>query len=193
MDINPDTPVIEMDTLFGVREQGKRLLTMNFNANNLILLFLLRDGRADTVVEIFDFLTSLIGVETFRKVFPLILTDNGSEFRHVRELERTVEGRRRTRIFFCDPYTSWQKPHIEKNHEFIRYVLKKGKSFNPYTQQDMTLLANHINSIKRPGFDWCCPYELVVDPNIELLMSLLGLEQVPSDEVFLKPALLNSR
>jgi IS30 family transposase len=193
MERKPKTPVVEMDTLFGVREQGKRLLTINFNDNNLMLLLLMRDGKADTVIEIFDYLTSLIGVEAFKKVFPVILTDNGSEFRRARDIERTVEGQRRTRLFFCDPYTSWQKPHIEKNHGFVRYVLKKGKSFNQYTQQDMTLLANHINSIRRAGLDDCCPYELVVDPNMKLLLSLLDLEQVPSDEVFLKPSLLHQR
>jgi len=190
---HPDTPIVEMDTLFGVREQGKRLLTMNFNDNNFLLLFLLRDGKAESVIEVFDYLTSLIGLEAFRKVFPIILTDNGSEFKRARDIERTVDGQRRTRLYFCDPYTSWQKPHIEKNHEFIRYVLKKGKSFNPFTQQDMTLLANHINSTRRPGFDGCCPYELVVDPNMKLLLSLLGHEQIPSDEVSLKPALLHQR
>jgi len=94
-------------------------------------------------------------------------------------------------MFFCDPYSSWQKPHIEKNHEFIRYVLKKGKSLNPYTQQDMTLLANHINSVKRAGLDGCCPYELVDNPDVASLLSLLELRQIPPDEVFLKPALLH--
>ena len=190
---HPNHPIVELDTLSGVREQGKRLLTMNFNENNLMLLFLLRDGKADTVIETFDYLTSLLGIEAFRKVFPLLLTDNGPEFRRVQEIERTVEGQRRTRIFFCDPYTSWQKPHIEKNHGFVRYVLKKGKSLNQFTQQDITLLANHINSIKRAGLDGCCPYELVVDPNLKLLLSLLDLKQIPSDEVFLKPALLQPR
>jgi len=193
MDKHPDTPIVELDTLFGVREQGKRLLTMNFNENNLMLMFLMRDGKADSVIEVFDYLTSLLGLDAFRKVFPVMLTDNGSEFKRVRELERTTEGQRRTKLFFCDPYTSWQKPHIEKNHGFIRYVLKKGKSLNPFTQQDITLLANHINSIKRAGLDGCCPYELVVDPNLKLLLSLLDLEQIPSDEVFLKPALLYPR
>ena len=193
LEVHPDTPVVELDTLSGVREQGKRLLTMNFNENNLMLLFILRDGKADTVIETFDYLTSLLGVETFRKVFPILLTDNGPEFRRVHEIERTVEGKRRTKMFFCDPYTSWQKPHIEKNHGFVRYVLKKGKSLNPFTQQDITLLANHINSIKRAGLDGCCPYELVVDPSLKLLLSLLDLKQIPSDEVFLKPALLQPR
>jgi IS30 family transposase len=193
LDANPETSFIEMDTMKGAREQGKRLLTMIFHDTSVMLLFLLRDGKADTVVEVFDHLTSLLGIDTFRKLFPVILTDNGSEFKHSREIERTVDGLQRTHMFFCDPYSSWQKPHIEKNHEFVRYVLKKGKSLNPFIQQDMTLLANHINSIKRAGLDGCCPYELVVNPEMIKLMSLLGLEQVPPDEVYLKPTLFNPR
>lgn len=193
MESHPETNIVELDTVFGVREQGKRLLTMIFTANNVMLLFLMRDGKADTVIETFDYLTSLIGVEAFQRVFPLFLTDNGGEFKRVHEIERTVDGQRRTRVFFCEPYSSWQKPHIEKNHEFIRYVLKKGSSLNPYTQQDMTLLANHINSIKRAGLDGRCPFELVEDPDTSSLLSLLGLKQVPPDEVCLKPALLRPR
>jgi len=193
LDKNPGISFIEMDTMKGAREQGKRLLTMIFHDTNVMLLFLLRDGKADTVVEVFDYLTSLLGIDVFRNLFPVILTDNGSEFKHSREIERTMEGQRRTHIFYCDPYSSWQKPHIEKNHEFVRYVLKKGKSLNPLNQQDMTLLANHINSVKRAGLDGCCPYELVVDPDMISLMSLLGLELIPPDEVFLKPTLFNPR
>ena len=192
-DSHPDVSFIEMDTLKGTLAQGKRLLTMIFHDTNVMLLHLMRDGKADTVIEIFDYLTSLIGVDAFRKVFPVILTDNGSEFNRARDIERTVDGQRRTRVFYCDPYSSWQKPHIEKNHEFVRYVLKKGKSLNSFIQQDMTLLANHINSTKRAGLDGRCPYELVEDPNMIKLMSLLDLKQVPPDEVYLKPALLNPR
>ena len=194
LEANPGTPIVELDTVFGVREQGKRLLTMIFNENSVMLMFLMRDGKAETVIETFDYLTSLLGgAEAFQMVFPLILTDNGAEFRRVRDIERTVDGQRRTRLFFCDPYSSWQKPHVEKNHEFIRYVLKKGKSLNPYTQQDMTLLANHINSVKRAGLDGRSPYELVENPEMALLLSLLELRQVPPDEVFLKPELLKPR
>lgn len=34
--------VVEMDTVKGVREQGKRLLTMIFRKNNVMLLFLIK-------------------------------------------------------------------------------------------------------------------------------------------------------
>jgi len=166
---------------------------MIFHDTSVMLLFLMRDGKASTVTEIFDYITSLVGVDKFKKLFPVILTDNGSEFKRVHDLERTVDGQRRTKVFYCDPYSSWQKPHIEKNHEFVRYVLKKGTSLNPFIQQDITLLANHINSTIRAGLDKRCPYELVEDHDMKKLMTLLGLKQVPPDEVCLKPALLRPR
>ena len=62
-------------------------------------MFLMRDGKADTVVEQFDMLTGLLGLEEFHKIFPVILTDNGSEFKHTRELETTDDGKKRTKVF----------------------------------------------------------------------------------------------
>ena len=190
---HPGMLVIEMDTVKGVREQGKRMLTMILCDINLMLLFLMRDGKAETVVEVFDYLTSLLGVEAFRKLFPIILTDNGSEFKYTDDLEKTVDGHARTKIFYCDPQASWQKPHIEKNHEYIRYVLPKGKSLNPYTQKDMVVLMNHINSTRRGKLDYSSPYELVVDDDLKRLMELLGLHLIPPDDVCLMSMLLKQQ
>ena len=190
MEKHPDIPIVQMDTVKGCREQGKRLLTLHFCNTNMMLMLLMRDGKADTVVEQFDMLCGLLGVDEFRRVFPVILTDNGSEFKHTRELEFTEDGKRRTRVFYCDPQASWQKPQIEKNHEFIRYVLPKGKSMSPYTQEDMTLLANHINSIRRELLGGLSPYEATTDKSILRLMELMGLKQISADEVNLTPSLL---
>ena len=95
--------MVEMDTVKGCREQGKRMLTLLFVKQNLMLILLMRDGKANTVVEQFDWLTSALGLETFQKLFPVILTDNGSEFKHTREMEDTSDIEQRTRIVYCDP------------------------------------------------------------------------------------------
>ena len=47
----PKATHVEMDTVKGCREQGKRMLTMLFVEQNLMLIFLMRDGKADTIVE----------------------------------------------------------------------------------------------------------------------------------------------
>ena len=46
--------VVEMDTVKGVRERGKRLLTMIFRDNSIMLMFLLPDGKAESVKRVFD-------------------------------------------------------------------------------------------------------------------------------------------
>lgn len=186
-----DFIVTEMDTVKGVRESGKRLLTMILRKNSVMLLFLMPDGKAESVKRVFDFLEIGLGLEVFQRLFPVILTDNGSEFKRVDDLELTDDLEFRTSVFYCDPMASWQKPHIEKNHEYIRYAIPKGKTLNPYTQEDMTLLMNHINSTRRPGLGNKSPYELIEDDDedMHLLMNLLKMHLIPPDEVHLKPDL----
>ena len=154
-------------------------------------MFLMPDGKAESVKRVFDYLERGLGTETFRRLFPVILTDNGSEFKRPIDLEMTDDGVLRTDIYFCDPMASWQKPHIEKNHEFIRYVIPRGKTLNPYTQEDMTLLMNHINSTRRPGLGNKAPYELIneEDEDMWALFDLLKMDLIPPDEVHLKPDL----
>lgn len=184
-----ENEVTEMDTVKGVREAGKRLLTMIFRKNNIMLLFLMPDGKAESVKRVFDYLELGLGLDVFRRLFPVILTDNGSEFKRVNELEFTENLEPRTNLYYCDPMASWQKGCIEKNHEYIRYVIPKGKSLNPYTQEDITLLMNHINSVKRKGLGNKSPYELVEDEDSLALMGLLKMHIILPDEVHLKPDL----
>ena len=187
---HPDTNYVEMDTVLGTQGKGKRMLTMLFVQQNLMLIFLMRDGKANSVVEHFDWLTSALGLKTFRKLFPVILTDNGSEFKYTLELEHTIDGAKRTRIFYCDPQASWQKAHIEKNHEYIRYVIPKGKSLDPYTQEDFTILANHINNTKRFQYNGKAPIELATSEEFRDLFQVTGIQPIPADDVMLKPRLL---
>ncbi len=187
---NPATQYVEMDTVRGCREKGKRMLTFFFVKQNILLILLMRDGTGETVVEQFDWLTNALGLSAFRKLFPVILTDNGAEFKRIGELELAENGERRTRVFYCDPLASWQKAHIEKSHEFIRYVLPKGKSFSPYTQEDMCLLMNHINSTKRTSLAGQAPFELATSKELQKLMEVLNLHLISADEVNLTPRLL---
>ena len=190
---NSEQRVVEMDTVRGTNAASKRLLTMIFRDNSIMLLFLLPDGRAESVKRVFDYLERGLGTERFCRLFPVFLTDNGSEFKRTEDLELTEDYVCRTKIFFCDPMASWQKPHIEKNHEYIRYVIPKGKSFNPYTQDDMTLLMNHINSTRRHSLGNKSPYELIDenDEDMQALFHLLKMDLIPPDEVHLKSDLFS--
>ena len=68
-------------------------------------------------------------------------------------------------------------------------MIPKGRSLNRYTQVDMNLLVNHINSVRRAKFNNVCPYELANSDDMKYMMALLDLRIIPSDEVHLKPDL----
>ncbi|HZK62134.1 MAG TPA: hypothetical protein VFC41_08645 [Anaerovoracaceae bacterium] len=92
--------------------------------------------------------------------------------------------------YFCDPLASFQKTDIEKNHEYIRYVLPKGSTFDNLSQTDITLLTNHINSTPRVSLNGCTPFELTRVLLGKDVIGAFGLEAVSSDDVTLKPSLL---
>lgn len=195
LEFDDDSDVVEMDTVLGTKSSRKRLLTMTFRRNNLMLLFLLSDGKASSVVNIFRYLEHELGLACFRKVFKIFLTDNGGEFKDNVNLEYTKDNEIRTKVYYCDPMASWQKGCAEKNHEFIRYAIPKGTSLGPFTSEDITLLMNHINSVKREIFGGKSPYELLKEEikhgnsDMKKLMKVMHMEEIPPDEIILTPKL----
>lgn len=188
---NPTFAVVEMDTVEGGRGNSKQaFLTMFFRNCSLMLIFVLAEKTQEYVVEVFDTLSEKLGVQTFQELFPVILTDNGTEFQFPQRLECDQNGEIRTKIFYCNPNSSWQKGAIEKNHEYIRYVIPKGQSLDPYSQKEATLLMNHINSEARDSLNGCNPFRLSLMLLSGKLHKLLGLVEIQPDEVTLQPSLL---
>ena len=172
MEAHPDTDVVEMDTVKGSREKGKCLLTLLFRSCSFMIIILLPDCTQKSVIKAIDDLCETIGIRTFKKYFPVILTDNGSEFKNPWEIEKNEAGTHRTYVFYCDPYVSNQKGRLEKNHEYIRYIIPKGRSMYKYTQEDINLMASHINSTARDSLNGASPFDLadlLLDKKIPLL------------------------
>lgn len=193
MAAHPDVDVVEMDTVKGSRAAGKCLLTLLFRSCSFMIVILLPDCTQKSVINAINNLCDTIGIRTFKKYFPVILTDNGSEFKNPWDIEKNEAGTHRTYVFYCDPYVSNQKARLEKNHEYIRYVIPKGRSMYKYTQDDINLLASHINSTARDSLNGACPFdlaELLLDKKIPLLT---GQFKVSPDDVMLKPVLLEHR
>ena len=186
---NPDTQVVEMDTVEG-KKGGKVLLTMLFRNSKLMLAFVLDDKTSNSVLKVFNCLEAILGNDLFEKTFPVILTDNGSEFSNPLSLEFNSDGIGRTRIFFCNPGASYQKGAIEKNHEFIRYVIPKGASMDNLSQNHITKMINHINSLTRPSLNNASPYDLAQILLDETVLKKLNLSKVPANEVQLTKNLL---
>ncbi|MBQ8663538.1 MAG: IS30 family transposase [Eubacterium sp.] len=193
MTAHPDVDVVEMDTVKGTRDSGKCLLTLLFRSCSFMIVILLPNCTQRSVINAINNLCDTIGIKTFKKYFPVILTDNGSEFKNPWAIEQNEAGTHRTYVFYCDPYVSNQKARLEKNHEYIRYIIPKGRSMYKYTQEDISLMASHINSTARDSLNGVCPFdlaELLLDKKIPLLT---GQHKVSPDHVVLKPVLIEHR
>ena len=189
---HPRTNVVEMDTVIGKKDGTKKvLLTLIFTELGFMPIFLLPDATQNSVIQVLDDLTRKLGVEAFRTLFPVILTDNGSEFKDAIRIETAMNGERRTRVFYCDPQASWQKPHVERNHHLIRKILPKGTSFKLLTEEDAHMITCHINSFSKERFNNQTPIELMMnEPVHKKMLDVMNYTLIPPDEVCLRPTLL---
>ena len=187
---NPDTAVVQMDSVIGAKG-GKCLLTIHFVDTSMMLAFLRDANTSKSVIDIFNQLDETLGKELFSKLFPVILTDNGSEFSNPKAIEyRGSFPMLRTHVFYCDAGSPYQKGAIEVNHELIRRILPKGTNFNQLTQEDVSLMMNHINSYKRKKLNNRSPYETFSFYHGEEVLHKLGCSPVAASDIMMKPALL---
>ena len=165
---HPDFNIVEMDTVEGLKDQ-----------------------TTEEVSRIFNILQTLIPYDDYKRLFEVILTDNGHEFFDVLNIEcMHSTGEQVTKLFFCDPHMSCQKGMIEKNHEFIRYILPKGSSFKNITQEDCDLFMNNINSLCRDSLNGKSPYEAMLFLCDEYVLKSLNCYYIKPDEVILNDSLL---
>jgi IS30 family transposase len=183
---------VEMDSVLG-RVGGKVLLTLHFKSCDLMFAFIRERNTSQSVIDCFNDLFKLLGAKCFEMLFPVILTDNGSEFSNPKALEFDAEGNRRTNIFYCDPLASFQKPNVELNHEFIRRILPKGYSFDHLVQDDIDLMMSHINSYSREKLNDKPPFDVFSFLYGDSVLEKVGLRKIPANEILLKPELLRRK
>lgn len=180
--------IVEMDTVEGIKGESV-LLTLLWRQSNFMIAIKLDEKDADSVCGFFAYLKGYLGYETFHYLFPIILTDNGSEFSNPYDIEDNGKHVYKTKVFYCDPRHSEQKGKIEKNHEYIRYFIPKGNSFNSYNQDDIDLMINHINSVKRKSLNDDSPYNLMEFFLPKAFKDLLDIEEIKQDDIILNKKL----
>lgn len=187
---NPDYSIVEMDTVEGIKG-GKVLLTLYFRKAKFMLIYIMENKTEESVEKAINELKEKIGIEEYRKIVRVILTDNGSEFFNPVSIEVNKEtGEIIVQVFYCDPCASWQKGGIEKNHEYIRYILPKGTSFDELTQEEINIIASHINSTSRDSLNGKTPYEIMQIVTNKEVINRLGIKKIEADDVNLSPKLL---
>lgn len=185
-----DIATVQMDCVEGRKDESAVLLTLHFPLSHMQIAVMLNEQTTDAVIHGLDILETQLGPKLFAECFPLILTDNGHEFADIDGIERSLYGGKRTMVFFCEPNRSDEKGSCENNHKYIRYVIPKGSSMEPFMQSDISLMMDHVNSYKRKSLNGRCPYDIGRLFLPEDFFLQLGLEKIPPDEINLTPSLL---
>lgn len=110
-------------------------------------------------------------------------------------------GELRSNIFYCDPYKSSQKPHIENTHNYIRDIIPNEIDLTNLTQEDLDLMFSHINSTPRKIYNGKTPYEMFIflhstEDNPKRgkeILDKLNIKKIKRDEVVLKPYLIKHK
>ena len=186
---NPSLSTTEMDTVYN-NPSGPYIQTFIFENTSFMIGILHTEKTADSMSKSLDNFQTILG-DDYGKLFSLILTDRGTEFAKPQQFEINMEtGEIRSKIFYCDPQQSSQKPHVENNHNFIREILPRGISWDGLTQEKVNLMFSHINSVPREKLSGKTPYDIFTFLYSEKIAKKLNIQKIAKDEVNSTPRLL---
>ncbi len=139
----------EMDSVIGKRGSKNTLLVLTERKTRDEIIFKLPDHTAEAVVSAVDRLERKWG-EMFKQVFKSITVDNGSEFAYCEELERSALGEgKRTKLYYCHPYSSWERGTNEVTNKMVRRKVPKGTNFDGKTDEEIQEIEDWINGYPR--------------------------------------------
>lgn len=198
---NPNTPVTEMDTVLNSLS-GPYIQTFEFENTGIMIGYLHKEKTSESMAKTLDNLEEKLGHDLYCELFSLLLTDRGSEFEKSELFEFNLKtGELRSNIFYCDPYKSSQKPHVENTHNYVRDIIPNEIDLSDITQEDLDLMFSHINSTPRKIYNGKTPYEMFTflysiedNPNRgKEILELLKIKEIKRDEVTLKPYLIKHK
>ena len=145
----------EMDCMEGPKNKdGSCLLTMIDRKLRDILIFKLPDQTQDSVIDVLDKMERKMGRVEFAEKFKTITVDNGSEFLNHKKMEQSLRSKTkpRTQIYYCHPYSSWERGTNEHANGMIRRFVPKGKVIGPILKREIKEIQDWLNNYPRRIF-----------------------------------------
>lgn len=184
-------PIItEIDTVEGPQDQDSCLLTIHITNTHFMFAKHLEHKSSKCVGLAFEELKKDLGIDLYKKIFNITLTDRGTEFCDPASIEVDFStGEKIANLFFCNSYASYQKGAIEENHTLLRYVIPKKTYFDDLSNDDLLLILSHINSYRRQSID-DTPYNLSLSLFSQDFLNRISIQLIPADSVLLTPTLI---
>ena len=85
-------------------------------------------------------------------------------------LDNGIENRDHEKLglqtFFCDAYSSWQKPGVENANKMIRQYIPRGSDISCFSHQYVTMIVQRINNKPRKSLGYKTPMEVMFENNL---------------------------
>ena len=140
----------EMDTVVSGRGDLECLLVLSERASRFEKIIKIKGKKQKYVVAAINEIEKEIGTTNFRETFKTITVDNGVEFLDYEGIETCRRsGQQRTKVYFCHPYSSYERGTNENINRMIRRFVPKGCKISEYSKKDIGIIENWINNYPR--------------------------------------------
>jgi IS30 family transposase len=147
----------EMDSVIGCKGSKAALVVLTERLTRYPMIFWVPDHTMESVVRALDRLERRMGAK-FRRVFLSITVDNGSEFQDCAGMERSKRARTpRTKIYYCHPYSAYERGSNENMNRIIRRFFPKGTNFDDVTAAEVAQVEEWLANYPRRILDWATP------------------------------------
>ena len=144
----------EMDCVVSKQGTLPALLVLTERLTREELVRLMPDKTSLSVVRCINSLEKSYGKVLFSKIFKTITVDNGNEFADCYGIEHSRDGSERTKVYYCHPYSSYERGSNENQNKLIRRFFPKGMDFNYLTKRQVSRVEKWINNYPRKLFGW---------------------------------------
>lgn len=141
----------EMDTIVGPNNQ-QAIVTLVERSTNRLFMEKLKHGKNSKELT----LTVIKMLTPYKDSIRSITTDNGREFAAHAKISEAIG----VRVYFTDPYSSWQKGAIENANGLIRQYIPKGMPFKNVSDSQIRQIQDKINNRPRKKLHFSSPDEL---------------------------------
>lgn len=141
----------EMDTVVSGQGTGKScLLVLSERMIREEIIIKIKDKTSSSVVHALDMLERKYGSRKFREKFKTITCDNGTEFLDQVALEKSryTKGNRTT-LYYCHPYSAYERGTNENINRMIRRFFPKGTNFDEVASKQVHFVEDWINNYPR--------------------------------------------
>ena len=163
----------EMDTVYSRKKSSKKtLLVLTERKSRIPIMELMPDRTLASVAAALDRIERRFGSRRFRKIFRTITVDNGGEFADVERLEQSAMTKgKRTKVYYCHPYSSYERGSNENENKMIRRHFPKGTDFGKVTAAQVKRAESWIANYPRKILGWKTSALVFEEALAALLMS----------------------